>query len=234
MPVFTSKPVRWVVGFAAGASNDVVARTVSARLAESMGQQFIIDNRGGGSGTIGTAIVAKATPDGYTILMTGTPFAVSPAIYRKLPYHPVKDFAPVSFMISFTSVLVVEPRVPAKSVAELMAWTKANPDKAIAAMINWNASMEEDKEKIQARKVLDVTQESVCTAILAPAKELNGIETAQRVRVQPTNDALCRLDDVLRIARCVSLDLGNAVADPLRDRICLREQAVAVLLFLVH
>ena len=127
---YPSKPIRMVVPFAAGAgSNDIMARLIAQKLSESFGQQVVVDNRPGASGVIGCDIVAKAQPDGYTVLMMSLTFAVNPSLFRKLPFDSEKDFAPVTMVASAPLMLVVHPSVPAKSVAELVAYAKANPDK---------------------------------------------------------------------------------------------------------
>jgi tripartite-type tricarboxylate transporter receptor subunit TctC len=124
------KSVRMVVPFAAGAgSNDIMARLVAQKLTDGFGQQFVVDNRPGASGIIGTDIVAKAQPDGYTLLMMSLTFTVNPSLFSKLPYDTVKDFMPVTMVASAPLMLVVHPSVPAKSVAEFIAYAKANPDK---------------------------------------------------------------------------------------------------------
>jgi tripartite-type tricarboxylate transporter receptor subunit TctC len=127
---YPSKPIRMVVPFAAGAgSNDIMARLTAQKLSESFGQQVVVDNRPGASGVIGCDIVAKAQPDGYTVLMMSLTFAVNPSLFRKLPFDSERDFAPVTMVASAPLMLVVHPSVPAKSVAELVAYAKANPDK---------------------------------------------------------------------------------------------------------
>ena len=124
------KSVRMVVPFAAGAgSNDIMARLVAQKLTESFGQQVVVDNRPGASGIIGTDIVAKAQPDGYTLLMMSLTFSVNPSLFSKLPYDTIKDFIPVTMVASAPLMLVVHPSVPAKSVAEFIAYAKANPGK---------------------------------------------------------------------------------------------------------
>jgi tripartite-type tricarboxylate transporter receptor subunit TctC len=117
-----------VVPFAAGGATDVLARLVGERLTASLGQQVVVDNRPGAGGNIGSDIVARAEPDGYTILMgaVGT-HAINPSLYPKMPYDPVKDFAPVTLVASVPNVLVVNPEVPAKSVQELIDLAKAKP-----------------------------------------------------------------------------------------------------------
>jgi tripartite-type tricarboxylate transporter receptor subunit TctC len=125
---YPSKPIRLVVPFAAGGATDVLARLVGERLTASLGQQVVVDNRPGAGGNIGSDIVARAEPDGYTILMgaVGT-HAINPSLYPKMPYDPVKDFAPVTLVASVPNVLVVNPEVPAKSVQELIDLAKAKP-----------------------------------------------------------------------------------------------------------
>ena len=122
---YPNKPVRMVVASAPGGGTDFVARVLSTRLTENLGQPTVIDNRGGAGGTIGTDIVAKAPPDGYTLLMVFINFSIHPSLYQKLPYDPVKDFAPVSTLATTPLILVVNPQVPAKSVKELIALGKA-------------------------------------------------------------------------------------------------------------
>ena len=124
---YPSKTVRLIVPFAAGGSTDVIARTLAPRLAEAWGQQVIVDNRPGGNTTIGTDIVAKAAPDGHTLLVTPAPFTVVPSVMKKLPYDPAKDFEPITLINTTPMGLVVHPGVPAKNVRELVALAKARP-----------------------------------------------------------------------------------------------------------
>ena len=132
---FPSKPVRWVVGFAPGASNDVIARTVGARLSESLGQQFIIDNRTGAAGMIGGEIVARAVADGYTLLLaTGGPNTISPQLTKK-PAYRVDDFEYVSVVAYTPLIMVVTPTFPAKTPRDLVEYLKANPGK-----VNWGSA----------------------------------------------------------------------------------------------
>ena len=119
-----------VVPFAAGAgSNDIMARLVAQKLSERLGEQVVVDNRPGASGIIGTDIVAKAQPDGYTVLMMSLTFTVNPSLFSKLPYHTEKDFLPVTMVASAPLMLVVHPSLPVKSVQEFIAHAKANPGK---------------------------------------------------------------------------------------------------------
>jgi tripartite-type tricarboxylate transporter receptor subunit TctC len=127
---YPNKAVRMVVPFAAGAgSNDIMARLIAQRLSDSFGQQVVVDNRPGASGIIGTDIVAKAQPDGYTVLMMSLTHTVNPSLFSKLPYDTVRDLVPVTMVASAPLMLVVHPSVPAKSVAEFIAYAKANPGK---------------------------------------------------------------------------------------------------------
>jgi len=127
---FPSKPIRIIVPFTPGGSPDVLARSIGQKIAESMGTPVMIENIPGAGGTIGADRVAKASPDGYTLLMghVGT-LSVAPLVYPNLPYDPVKSFAPVAWVARVPNVLAVHPSVPAKSVAELLAYLKANPGK---------------------------------------------------------------------------------------------------------
>ena len=124
---YPSKPIRLVVPYPPGGGTDIIARIVGQKLNENLGQQIIIDNRGGAGGTIGTDIVAKAARDGYTILMAPTSHAINPSIYSKLPYDTDKEFAPITLAASATIVLAVHPSIPVKSVKELIALAKSKP-----------------------------------------------------------------------------------------------------------
>jgi len=127
---YPTKPVRLVVPFPAGGTTDILARAVAQKLSETWGQQVIVDNRPGAGGNIGSELVAKAPPDGYTLLMgtVGT-HAINPSLYAKMPYDHVKDFTPVILVAGVPNVLVVNPSLPVNSVQELIAYGKANPNK---------------------------------------------------------------------------------------------------------
>lgn len=127
---YPSKPIRMIVSFAVGGPTDIVARVMGARMAEILGQQVIIDNRPGAGGNLGADMVAKAPPDGYTLLMaTVSTHAINPLLYKKIPYDPVKDFTPIGQVGVTPSVLAVHKDVPVKNVQELIAMLKANPGK---------------------------------------------------------------------------------------------------------
>jgi tripartite-type tricarboxylate transporter receptor subunit TctC len=124
-----AKPVRFIVPFPPGGSTDVLGRIVAAKLSEALGQQVIVDNRGGAGGIIGTDIVVKSPPDGYTLLMTASaPIAINVTLMKNVPYDPRKDLAPVSRIGSTPLVLVIHPSVPARSVKELIALLRARPN----------------------------------------------------------------------------------------------------------
>lgn len=123
-----TKPIRMLVGFAPGGGTDATARAMGAKMGERLGQQIIIDNRPGAAGNIATDLTAQATPDGHTILMgTIAALAINPALYKKLPFDPLKDVIPITRAVDSTNALVVHPSVPAKNVMELVALAKAKP-----------------------------------------------------------------------------------------------------------
>ncbi len=127
---YPDRPVRLVVPFAAGGSTDIVARIIAAKMSEILKQQVIVENRAGAGGNAGAAAVARSAPDGYTVLMgTVATHAINPALYVKMPYDPVKDFAPVSLLVNVPNVIVVNPSLNVKTVKELIDLLKANPDK---------------------------------------------------------------------------------------------------------
>jgi tripartite-type tricarboxylate transporter receptor subunit TctC len=126
---YPERPVRLVVPYSAGGSTDTVARLISARLTERMGQQFVVDNRTGAGTLIGTEIVAHAAPDGYTLLMATPPLAVNPALYDKVSYVLQRDFTAVTNVAASSNLLVVHPSVPAATTRELIALLKRNPGK---------------------------------------------------------------------------------------------------------
>ncbi|HYC44583.1 MAG TPA: tripartite tricarboxylate transporter substrate-binding protein, partial [Burkholderiales bacterium] len=126
---FPVKPVRLITPFSAGGGTDIIARLIAQKLGEEWSQAVIVDNRGGGNGNIGTDLVVRAAPDGYTVLLTtNAPIVINPHM-TKVPYDPQKDLAPVSLIARVPFVLVTHPSLPAKSVPELIALAKAKPGK---------------------------------------------------------------------------------------------------------
>jgi tripartite-type tricarboxylate transporter receptor subunit TctC len=131
---YPAKPIRIVVGFPPGGGNDIMARMVGAKLQEAWGQSVVIDNKPGANAIIATEFVARSPADGYTLLVNANgPMTLNPALYAKLPYDPLKDFAPISTIAMFPIVLVLHPSVPAGTVRELIAYARANPGKLNAA-----------------------------------------------------------------------------------------------------
>jgi tripartite-type tricarboxylate transporter receptor subunit TctC len=126
---FPTRPVRIVVGFPAGGATDVIARLMGQWLSERLGQQFLIENRPGAAGNIAAEAVAKAIPDGYTLLQVGTPNAINAALYTNLNFNFIQDIAPVSGVMRVSYVIVVHPSVPTATVPEFIAYAKTNPGK---------------------------------------------------------------------------------------------------------
>jgi tripartite-type tricarboxylate transporter receptor subunit TctC len=126
---YPARPVKIIVSFAAGGPTDILARLTAQWLSERLGQQFVVENRPGGGGNIGTEAVVRASPDGYTLLMAGGNNAINATLYDKLNFNFIRDIAPVATIIRAPQILVVNPSVPAKSVPEFIAYAKANPGK---------------------------------------------------------------------------------------------------------
>ncbi|MBI4191888.1 MAG: tripartite tricarboxylate transporter substrate binding protein [Betaproteobacteria bacterium] len=125
---YPGKPVRWVVPYPPAGGADIVVRIIAQRLAASTGQPVVVENRAGAGGNVGSEMVAKAAPDGYTILLANVaPMAINVTLYAKLPYDPVRDFAPITLLASFPNVLVLHPSLPARSVTELVKLARARP-----------------------------------------------------------------------------------------------------------
>ncbi len=126
---YPSRPVHWIVSFAAGGPNDVVARIIGQYLSDHLGQQFVIENRPGAGGNVGMQSVLSSAPDGYTIAFVGPNYAINPALYEKLPFDFIRDSVPVAGTMRLANVMEVHPAVPANNVAEFIAYAKANPGK---------------------------------------------------------------------------------------------------------
>ena len=126
-PAYPNRPVRLIVPFAPGGFTDVVARILGQKMSVAMGQQFIVENKPGAGSSIGSDLVAKAAPDGYTLLMVSSTHVISPWIYKSLPYDPIKSFTVVGKLVDSPYVLLVHPKLPAKNVQEFIAAAKANP-----------------------------------------------------------------------------------------------------------
>jgi tripartite-type tricarboxylate transporter receptor subunit TctC len=126
---YPNRPVRWLIGFAAGGPNDILARFMGQHLSEKLGQPFVIETRVGAGGNLATQAVASAAPDGHTLLGMGHFNAINTSLYRNLPFDFIRDIAPVAGISQAPNVLMVNPSLPAKTVPELIAYMKANPDK---------------------------------------------------------------------------------------------------------
>src|SRR5262245_26833575 len=132
---YPTRPVRWIVPYPAGGTTDILARIIGQYLSEHLGQQFVIENRPGGGNNIGTEAVVNAAPDGYTVLLVNPAHGINATLYPKLGFNFVRDIAPVAGLMRVPNVMEVNPAVPAKTVAEFIAYAKANPGK-----INWASS----------------------------------------------------------------------------------------------
>lgn len=126
---YPNRPVRLVVPFGPGGGTDIVARLIGQSLTERLGQTFVIENRPGAGGNLGTEAVVRAVPDGYTLALIGAPSAINASLYDKLTFNFIRDIAPVAIIVRFPNVMVVNPSVPAKTVPEFIAYAKANPNK---------------------------------------------------------------------------------------------------------
>lgn len=131
--VYPAKPVRVIIPWPAGGLTDVAGRIVLQRMSESLGQSFVVDNRGGATGTIGAELVAKSPADGYTLMVHSTSHVANAHLYRQLPYDTLKDFTPIGLLVAQTGLLVVHPSLPAKSVKELVALARARPGEVLYA-----------------------------------------------------------------------------------------------------
>jgi tripartite-type tricarboxylate transporter receptor subunit TctC len=150
------KPVRMVVPFPPGGSNDIVARLIAQKLGEAFNQQFIIDNRGGAGGAIGAQTVARAAPDGYTIMLTNPGPAIHNVLLRKDPLYAISDFAPIVYIGSSASIVAATPKFPAANLKELVAFAKAHPGKVRWASAGINSNPHISLEVIRAATGIDV------------------------------------------------------------------------------
>jgi tripartite-type tricarboxylate transporter receptor subunit TctC len=153
---YPSKPIRIIVPFAAGGAVDALARIISGRLQETLGQPVIVENRAGAGGMTGADLVAKAPPDGYTILQNTNGQAISPAIYRTLPFDTLRDFIPVTQLVATSTVLVANPKLPARTVQELIALAKAQPGKLNYGMTGVGNSLHLTMEMFKRAAGIDI------------------------------------------------------------------------------
>ncbi|MFZ9195719.1 MAG: Bug family tripartite tricarboxylate transporter substrate binding protein, partial [Burkholderiales bacterium] len=154
---YPTKPIRLIVAFPAGGSTDIIARLVAQRLGEKLGQQVIVDNRGGAGGTIGTEIAARAAPDGHTLTMgTTSTHVIAPAAYAKVNYDPVKDFDPITLVASTPYLLVLHPGVKANNLKEFIALAKSQPGKLNYASAGTGSTTQLAMEMLNRAAGIDV------------------------------------------------------------------------------
>jgi len=173
-PSLAGRPVRFVVPFGPGGGGDTVARVLSQKLGPALSTPVVVENRPGAGGTLGTDIVAKAPPDGYTILLGNVgPLAIAGSLYKSLPYDPVGDFAPISLVVTYPNVLVVHPSVPARNVKELIVLARAHPGDLMFASAGNGSSTHlagellKSMAKVQMRHVPYKTAAQAVTDVIA-------------------------------------------------------------------
>ncbi|HET7199615.1 MAG TPA: tripartite tricarboxylate transporter substrate binding protein [Burkholderiales bacterium] len=155
-PAYPTKPVRFIVPSAAGGGTDIIARAISLRLGEVLGQQFVVDNRPGAGQMIGIELAARSPADGYTILMAASTLAINPIMYKKVPYDPLRDFAPITQAASLPNVLVVHPSLAVKSLAELIAYAKQHPGQLNFASAGIGTSPQMSVELLKSMAGIDM------------------------------------------------------------------------------
>jgi tripartite-type tricarboxylate transporter receptor subunit TctC len=171
---YPTHPVRLIVPFAAGGPTDVIARIVAQKLSETFGQQVYVEDLPGAGGNTGTAVAAKAPADGYTLLVISTGFIVNPSMYAKVPYDPIKDFAPITLIASSPNVLSVYPQLPARSVKELIDLVKSSPGKYSFAQPGTGSTPHLAGELFKLRFNLDLVMVPFNGAALAINSTLGG------------------------------------------------------------
>jgi tripartite-type tricarboxylate transporter receptor subunit TctC len=171
---FPVKTVRIIVSFAPGGPNDLVVRPVAQKLHEIMGQPFIVDYRAGANGIIGTEQVAKSPPDGYTLLLVSSSFTINASTYAKLPFDPIRDFAPVSALATSDIIFVVNPTVPARSIKEFVALAKSRPGKINFASSGNGGSLHLGGELLKMTTAIDMVHVPYKGAALALTDVIGG------------------------------------------------------------
>ena len=154
---YPTRPIRLIVPFAPGGGLEITARSIGQKLTDKYGQSVIVDNRPGAATIVGTEIASKASPDGYTLLMITTTFAINPSLYGKLPYDPLRDFTPVTQINSVPNILVVNPALPANSVRDLIALAKAKPGQINYASAGSGTSPHLAAELLKTMAGIDMT-----------------------------------------------------------------------------
>src|SRR5690349_1687025 len=153
---YPSKPVRFIVPSSAGGGTDIIARAISQKLSEALGQQFVVDNRPGAGQMIGIELAARSPADGHTLLMTASTLAINPIMYKKVAYDPVRDFAPITQAASLPNVLVVHPSLAVKSLAELIAYAKQHPGQLNFASAGIGTSPQMSVELLKSMAGIDM------------------------------------------------------------------------------
>jgi len=182
---YPDRPIKLVVPFPAGGGADALARTIMPRVAQELGTSIVIDNRPGAGGNVGTEFVARSAPDGYTLLYgTNGTHAINRSLYAKVPFDPVRDFAPVSRMTQIAALLVVHPSVPAKNVAELVEFAKANPGRVYFASAGNGTTSHLSGELFKTAAGVDIVHVPYRGGALAAA-DLTGGQVQMMVDVMP-------------------------------------------------
>src|SRR6201994_2358127 len=153
---YPNRPIRWLIGFAAGGPVDIVARIMSQWLSEKLGQQVIVENRAGSGGNIAAAAAVNATPDGYTLLFDAPNNAISTSLYKHLPYDFIRDTVPVASIMQLTNMLVISNAMPVKNVQEFIDYCKANPGKISYASSGYGTSVHMSAELFKAMTKCDM------------------------------------------------------------------------------
>jgi tripartite-type tricarboxylate transporter receptor subunit TctC len=154
---FPNRPIKLIVTYPAGGGADLMARLVAPKMAEALGQPVVVENKGGASGQIGAAEVARAAPDGYTLLLDASSYAVNPSLYSKLPYDPAKAFTPIAVLALFPNMLVVTPSYPPRNVQDLIAVAKAKPGTVAYASSGNGSAQHLAGELFRQRAAVDIT-----------------------------------------------------------------------------
>ena len=206
---YPSQPIRLVVPFAPGGGSDIIARAINEPLSRQLGQPVVIDNRPGAGATIGADIVAKSNPDGYTVLYTTIgPQITNPYLMKSLPYDPVKDLMPVAMLAELDNVLVVHPSVPARNVAELIAYAKANPGKLNFSSSGMGTSAHLGGELFKSLAGIDI--QHIAYKGTGPS-----LQDLQAGNVQMAVDSLATLQPFIKSGRLVALGIFNTQRNPL-------------------
>jgi len=203
---YPDRPIRMVIPFAPGGSNDIVGRLIGAQLGERLGQPVIIDNRGGAGGVIGSELVSRASPDGYTLLIVSVAFAFNPALY-KLNYDSIKSFTPVGMIGSGPNVLVVNPKLPVNTVQELIEYARANPGKLNLASAGIGSFQHLSGELFNRMAKIDMTHVPFKGGGPAMTDVISG-------QSQVTIGSLIQMQGHIRAGRLKPLGVGSLKRNP--------------------